>query len=215
MSTNTIVSIFGRKGSGKSRLALEVMREHRRVVVLDYLGEYGTAQGFTVHEGLAASVKALARWAGKSRFALSLRVDEVFEARALLEVCWEMRGYLLVLEEASWLCSPSQLPRELSKFVRMGRHREISQLYVAQRPAMVHRDVTSQSDVIVSFQQHEARDIKFLEASTLGAQAEHVRTLPRFAIVAAAANGEESTFPAAVRRRLAKSPKQKAVDADR
>lgn len=213
-STNTIGSLFGRKGCGKSTLALEIMREHPRVLVIDYLGEYGTGKGFTVHEGFVSSVNALSRWAGRKRFALSLRVDEVHEALALLEVAWEMRGYLLVIEEASWLCSPSQLPRELSKFVRMGRHREISQLYVAQRPAMVHRDVTSQSDFIVSFQQHEARDIKFLEASTLGAQAEHVRTLPRFAIVAAAANGEESTFPKAVRRRLAKSPKQKAVDTD-
>lgn len=204
MSANLIVSVFGRKGSGKSTLARQIMAEHRRVVVIDYLGEYGEGQGFTVHEGLEASVHALVRWQGKGRFALSLRVDDKDDALRVLEVAWAMRGYMLVIEEASWLCSPSHLPVELSKFVRMGRHREISQLYVAQRPAMVHRDVTSQSDVIVSFQQHEARDIKFLEASTLGARAREVRDLPRFAIIAASASGDESTFPKAVRKRLTK-----------
>lgn len=205
---NTIASVFGRKGSGKSTLVLEITREFRRVLVLDYLGEYGAAEGFTVCEGFEACVNALVRWAHRPRFALSLRVDEVHEALALLTVAWEIEGgFLLVVEESSWLCSPSSLPRELAKFVRMGRHREVSQLYVAQRPAMVHRDVTSQSDVIVSFQQHEKRDIAFLEASILGERANDVRTLAPFAIIA---GGVEAKYPSAVRKRLKRQSKQTA-----
>jgi len=212
VSQNTIGTVVGRKGCGKTTLVLEIMREHKRVAVLDYLGEYDARHGFTVHEGLAASVTALARWAGKPRFALSLRVDEQHEALAVLKVAWEMRAFLLVIEEASWLCSPSYLPRELAKLVRMGRHREISQLYVAQRPAMVHRDVTSQSDWIVSFQQHETRDVKFLEASLLGEQAEKVRTLEQYEIIAATAAGTPATLPAAVRARLNKAARRKEID---
>jgi len=212
VSSNTIGSIFGRKGSGKSTLVGEITRDHRRVIVIDYLGEYDARRGFTVHEGFSASATALARWNKKPRFALSLRVDEVHHALMLLEIIWEMRGVLLVVEESSWLCTPSNLPLELRRLVRMGRHREISQLYVAQRPAMVHRDVTSQSDWIVSFQQHEARDLKFLEESLLGERAEQVRTLGQYEILAGTASGQASQLPAAVRARLKKTDRAKGID---
>jgi len=212
VSHNTIGSLFGRKGSGKSTLVGEITRDFRRVIVIDYLGEYDARRGFTVHEGFTASATALVRWNPKPRFALSLRVDEVHHALMLLEIVWEMRNVLLVVEESSWLCTPSNLPQELRRLVRMGRHREISQLYVAQRPAMVHRDVTSQSDWIVSFQQHEARDIHFLEESLLGEQAEKVRELGQYEIIAGTASGSPAQLPAAVRARLRSSDRAKGVD---
>jgi len=201
---NTIVFLTGRKGCGKSTLLVEIMREHKRVLILDYLGEHGPKIGATVHNGLVDCVRAVERWSAKPRFCLSLRVTEETDALDLLSIVKHMRRVLLVVEEASWLCSPSHLPSELKELVRFGRHHEISQVYVAQRPAMVHRDITSQADVIVSFQQHEARDIAYLSSSVLAGRAEQVRHLPRFAVIAGTAEGEESKIPAAVTRRLAK-----------
>lgn len=202
---NLIVTVLGRKGCGKSTLVREITREHRRVVILDYLGEYGSNVGARVHEGLRASVAALVRWHRAPRFCLSLRIEDYDDALDLLEVAYESRDYLLVIEEASWLCTASHMPRELARFVRFGRHRGISQLYVAQRPSMVHRDVTSQSDVIVSFNQHEERDIAYL-AGILGRDADRLRELPPYHIVA---GPTPDRFPAAVRARLKAAPKNR------
>lgn len=201
---NTIVFVTGRKGCGKSTLVRELMREHDRVVVLDYIGEYGPECGATVHRGAIACARALERWHDRPRFCLSLRVTEERDALELLEIVAKMRGILLVVEESSWLCAPGRLPRELAYLVRMGRHQEISQLYVAQRPAMVHRDVTSQADVIVSFQQHGERDVAYLEGTVLADRAAHVRELKPFEIIAGVAPGEDAKLPACVRARLAK-----------
>lgn len=206
---NLIVTVLGRKGSGKSTLVGEITREHRRVVILDYLGEYGANVGARVHEGRRSSIAALVRWNRQARFCLSLRVEDYDDALDVLEVAYEMRGYLLVVEEASWLCTASHMPRELARFVRFGRHRGISQLYVAQRPSMLHRDVTSQSDVIVSFNQHEERDVAYL-AGILGDSADRLRELPPYAIIA---GPTPDRFPAAVRKRLRTSPKNR-VDTD-
>lgn len=205
--SNTIVFVTGRKGCGKSTLVRELMREHPRVVVIDYLGEYGPECGATVHKGIVPCVRALDRWHEKPRFCLSLRVTEERDALDVLGIVRKMRSVMLVVEEASWLCSPGRLPLELRELVRFGRHQEISQLYVAQRPAMVHRDVTSQADVIVSFQQHGERDIAYLEGSVLANRAELVRSLRPFEIVVGVAEGEESKIPACVRSRLAKQRK--------
>lgn len=205
---NTITFVTGRKGCGKSTLVREVMREHARVVVLDYIGEYGPECGATVHRGILACARALERWDPKPRYCLSLRVTEERDALDLLGIVRKMRSVLLVVEEASWLCSPGRLPLELRELVRFGRHQEISQLYVAQRPAMVHRDVTSQADVIVSFQQHGERDVAYLEGSVLADRAELVRALRPFEIVVGVAEGEQAKIPKCVRERLARQRKQ-------
>lgn len=207
---NTIAFVTGRKGCGKSTLVRELMSEHARVVVLDYLGEYGPECGATVHRGVIACARALERWAARPRFCLSLRVTEERDALDLLGIIEKLRAVLVVVEEASWLCSPGQLPRELRALVRFGRHRELSQVYVAQRPAMVHRDVTSQADVIVSFQQHGERDIAYLEGTVLADRAAQVRQLRPFEIVAGVAPGEEHKLPACVRARIAKQ--RRALD---
>lgn len=208
---NTITFVTGRKGCGKSTLVRDLLREHPRVVVLDYLGEYGAECGATIHDGIVASVRALDRWHTRPRFCLSLRVTDERDALDLLGVARRMRSFLLVVEEASWICSPGRLPLELREIVRFGRHQEISQLYVAQRPAMVHRDVTSQADVIVSFQQHGERDIAYLEGSVLADRAALVRALRPFEIVVGVAEGEEAKVPACVRSRVAKQ-RQIALD---
>jgi hypothetical protein len=208
---NLIVTVLGRKGCGKSTLVREITREWKRVVILDYLGEYGSGIGATVHEGLRASVAALVHWSPRPRFCCSLRVDDLDDALDVLEVAGAMRDYLLVVEEASWICSASHIPSQVARLVRYGRHHGISQLYVAQRPTMVHRDVTSQSDVIVSFQQHEQRDVAYL-SSILGADADRLPQLPQFAIVA---GPTPARFPAAVRRRLKATPVKRALDSER
>lgn len=198
MSQNAIGTILGPKGSGKSWLVREIILEHPRVVILDFVGEYGSNVQADECWGFRDCVEAL-RWASRARsFRLSLRDLTDEDREELLELIFELHDQLLVVEEASTLCSPSKIPWGLKRILAIGRHRKIDQLYVAQRPALINRLVTSMSDYTVAFRQQEEIDVKYLVGCYGDAMA-GVAELPEYAI---AFGGKLDKAPRAVRRRL-------------
>jgi DNA helicase HerA-like ATPase len=192
VADNSILSVFGVKGSGKSTLVREIVAEHDRVIAIDTIGEY--TDGFRIVEGLDACLDALDWAEGQERFKLSLRCGDPEDMLDLIGVSYEFPRTLVVVEETSFYCSPSQLPEELSKLVRYGRHREIDQIYVARRPSEIHRDLTAQSDVIVTFRHREPRDLDYL-ARMSGQDVSQVASLPDWGI---AAWGDPRKMPLAV-----------------
>lgn len=201
MSDNSITCVFGRKGSGKTTLVQEIIREFPRVFVIDSLAEYD--KGFSVVDGKRSSIEAMrdtmeeADLFGRShrpRFRLSLRVLDVLENLELMDYAFEFPGTLIVVEETSLYTKSHFLPTEIAKLVRYGRHRSIDQIYVARRPSEVSRDLTAQADLIVSFQQQEPRDIKYLR-DVAGEEAEQVKHLPKYKPMAF---GDLSKMPLAV-----------------
>jgi len=200
---NTIVALVGRKGSGKSTLVGEIIREFDRVLIVDRMFEYGPQLGVTVVRGHAGAVAAVLEASRRRRFRYSLRGLEDDEVLDVLEGVGTLREVLVVVEEASAYMKSQQIPWEIAHLVRMGRHQGISQLYVAQRPSMLHLDVISQADVIVSFQQHARRDVETL-VGHLGDFAEVVRELPRYELIAGGPAGWEEKAPLAVLARVGK-----------
>ena len=200
---NFVASIFGQRGAGKTTLAQKIAREYSRVIYLDLLGQYG---GDKVY-----SVEGFCQWAEAKHedetFEVSIRLDDTDDYLQVLHVAYEIVDYLLVAEETSYFCSPAGMPRELSKIVRYGRHRKISQLYLARRPSELHRDLTAQSDVIVSFYQHEPRDIAYLAACGVE-NAERVRHLRQFKC---AAFGRIETAPLAIIEAMERSGEQQSL----
>jgi hypothetical protein len=195
---NTIVSVFGRKGSGKTTLVGEIAEDHRRVFAFDSMGEYGEERGFVVCYGLADCARAMVEAARAPLFRLSLRVDRTEDFLKLLRIAYEVPDSLLIVEETSLYCSPSRLPDDLSRLVRYGRHRRLNIVFVARRPSEIHRELTAQSDVIVTFRQHEPRDVDYLK-SFIGPRVEHVSRLPEYHVLAF---GDAEKFPVAVLDRL-------------
>jgi len=190
---------MGRKGSGKTTLAIEIMREYPRVFALDMMGDYGAA-GFEVHWGLSDSIRAMEQACsgeGRRRFRLALQVVEKEDMLSVLDMAWECPDTLMVIEETSFVCSPQSLPRELSRLVRFGRHRQISQLYITRRAAELPRDLTAQSDLLVTFQQKEPRDLQYLQS--YGFDTRVVAGLPPYQITTF---GELDKAPLAVLSRL-------------
>jgi DNA helicase HerA-like ATPase len=195
---NTITSIFGRKGSGKSTLVGQITSDHRRVFVFDSMGEYDETRGFVVCYGLAECARAMVELRRSPLFRLSLRVDRVEDFLKLLRIAYEIPDTLLVIEETSLYCSPSRLPDDLSRLVRYGRHRKLNIVFVARRPSEIHRELTAQSDVIVTFRQHEPRDVDYLK-SFIGPRVENVSRLPEYHVLAF---GDREKIPVAVIERL-------------
>lgn len=208
-SENQIVSLFGTKGSGKSTLARGIAEGYSRVIVCDMLGEYDMdLTACSVDEAmshLVAQEKA-------SAFSLSIRLSELEDYLDVLELAYELTDTLVVLEEASFLCSASNFPPELSKLVRYGRHRRISQLYISRRPAEVARDVTAQSDLLVTFRQREPRDLDYLYSCAPAARMSrrefgaYVEGLPEYRC--AVFGDRESAPPAVVEAMWRKMPSQ-------
>jgi len=185
LSQNLIITILGRKGSGKSTLTRELIAERPRVIILDAVGEYPDEQGYPpkteVVWGIDDCLNALEETEDRDKFRLSLRCYQREEDLDLLDACFETKDCLVVVEETWRLCTPYEIPDPLSKLVRFGRHHRIDQIYVSQRGSSIHRDLTAQSDLIVSFQQHEPRDVMYLRS--LGDANESVRTLPPFKVI--------------------------------
>jgi len=195
---NTITSVFGRKGSGKTTLVAEISEDFRRVYAFDSMGEYDETRGFEVCYGLAECARRMVEAARLPLFRLSLRVDRTEDFLKLLRIAYEVPDSLLVVEETSLYCSPSKLPDDLSRLVRYGRHRKLNIVFVARRPSEIHRELTAQSDVIVTFRQHEPRDVDYLK-SFIGPRVEGVSRLPEYHVLAF---GDIEKIPVAVIERL-------------
>lgn len=191
---NTIIFVAGRKGSGKTTLVRAIADESPRVFLLDTLGTEGEPD-FRIVNGLHDCVDAIVRAADEPRFRISLRCPSTDDLLSLVPVIETVPDCLLIVDEASFYCSPNYLPDELSSVLRYGRHNRISQIYVARRPSEIHREVSAAADLVVTFQHHEPRDLAYFRA--LGGEefSEKVRALPRFR---AAVIGDLEKAPLAV-----------------
>lgn len=200
---NVVISVFGKKGSGKSTLVKEIVDESPRVIVFDTMGEYDSKRDKPI-TNCEAALMELARIQNERRFRVILHLEEDEDTFAAMRVAFDVgkpgkHNTLLVVEETSFYCSPSYLPPELARFVRYGRHRGIDQIYVSRRPAEIHRDLTAQSDLVVSFKQHEPADVDYLR-KIMGPEADQLPHLKKYAILV---SGEIDLAPLPVLERVA------------
>lgn len=109
------------------------------------------------------------RWV-KPNFKISYqpRDGKIFKAVDLIQV---LGNCSLIFEEIH--LAKKSYQDALYKVFTLGRHKNLSVVGTAQRPARVHRDLTAQSDLIVSLRQTEPNDLKYLrEYSSLESEEE-------------------------------------------
>lgn len=188
--------ILGKPGYGKSHLVKtyiipQLVKSRKPVFILDCLNEYQD------HSDVTVSGSALPRFlhdAAEKGVDLSGRrvrvlVDSEESARfGMLAIRIWARPASIIIEEADRYGNPSKMSPVLSDWVNYGRHWGADIVMIARRAASINRSMTAAADVIISFCQHETRDIEALRGYTDAA--EMLRTLPKRDFLTIAADSD-------------------------
>lgn len=175
---NKIIGLVGRKGSGKSTMAARIMKRAPRLFVFDTMGEHSWVPN-TFHDVDEAD-RFLAWGDTQEAFAGRYVPEDDLEAdfAELATLAYEQGDMQFAVEEIPLLCSAGYLSPELGKVVRLGRHKDLSLLWTAQRAAEVSRTLTAMTDVFVLFSATEPRDLQAI-ADRCGTEiADRVARLP-------------------------------------
>lgn len=195
---NLVITLLGMKGSGKSTLLRELVREWKRVVIIDSMAEHDDLPGAIVREGPEACTTAIIAYKKVPKFLIDCILDDPEDVNTVLAVAFEIPGLLICIDEASYWCNPYFIPPEISKLIRYGRKREIDLIFVARRPSEIHRDLTAQSDLLVTFKQTEPTDLAYLRAR-MGPDGDKAAHLAEFHVLVA---GDVERIPLPVLQRM-------------
>lgn len=156
-----VVAVFGRRGTGKTTLAMRLVRPAARVVVFDPIGEWAMLPEFVGARDLASVRRTLAAlW--RSGFHLAYVppcLDPPAELAALANLLWRCgdvtppRPLTLVVDEAQASLPVHRGLRHAatSRLVFQGRHRALGLLTICQRPASLSADVRGQLSELYCF----------------------------------------------------------------
>lgn len=156
---NEIGAIFGRKGTGKTTLARHLVKNVRRVLILDPLREYDGGCVIDDPVSLADYWNAVKEYPD---FEIDFRPSSDRDVDAFFNVCYWSRNTWVFVDEIDRVCSPNRCQHRLRWLFNYGRHRAISLVGLARRPASVHRDFTAACDWLVAHQTSEPRDLQYL-----------------------------------------------------
>lgn len=194
---NLIVTGYGPKGSGKSKLLSDLwVRPAPRVLTLDQTGEASrTYPDATVStRGLKDTLDALRVCARLGTWHVLAALNDKDVAPLFDRLVPEfgadrpsladaLGGLAVECGEVDMIAPNAGCPPEVLSAWRRGRHVGLSLLCATQRPASCARDVSAQADVLFSFQTSETRDVRFIADMLSPEVGEIVRRLPRYHFV--------------------------------
>lgn len=164
-----IVGVFGKAGSGKSHLIQSLMNDlPRPVFVLDTQNEFDEGLQFE-EAGVLLDYLVQGQKNASGIYVLKATADEDFDLFFRILATGQDPA-TLVIDEADLFCTPYNINEDFNRIIKYGRHWNQHILYAARRPAEVNRNLTAQSDCLISFKQTEPRDVAALKKSFSGAE---------------------------------------------
>lgn len=162
-----IGSVFGMQGAGKTSF---VKREiipfcPRPVFILDTLNEYFDG---LIFYSMYALKDHLVRFNMNLQGVHILKVDNDEDAEAFFRLFTLVKEpCTIVIEESDKFMGSAHydINEDIKNVINYGRHWGQNLIFIARRPARLNKDVTSQSNFIVSFKQTESRDVNSLRQS--------------------------------------------------
>lgn len=194
MNDREVILITGKTGSGKSVLFRQLIQEKERFVIFDTLSEYRRPdQPFPAL--FINGIKELAEYLSKNyrkpfrivfdppdpEQKITLKTGAVFTTfeLACMVIYEGVKDVTFGIEEIANYVFPGYAPPYLRKIVRFGRHSSISLYATTQRPPEIPPIIRAQITKLISFRQHEPRDLEWLK-QLIGNEALSLNTLDRF-----------------------------------
>ena len=158
---NYIMTVYGKKGSGKSYFVENFIKNLNRLIVWD------TMRIFDNNFTLVYSLKQLNRIFKKIKsnelitFRLSLRLNKNYFDdinRFLLN----LKNITYVVDELQVFVSALKIPEYLNTLITESRHFETNLIFITQRPVFIPRIILANADYIVSFEINLKSDLDVL-----------------------------------------------------
>ncbi len=164
--------VFGIRGCGKTVKVRNLIKDVRRLIVVDTTGE-DYYDGVSFHSLSELKKFWLTVYSGDFRLIYKPPGDEneikedVGEICRLCEAC---QNLTLVIEELNLIFDDNRPPTEFNRMLLAGRKAGIDLIGVAQRPFGFGRKFTSQAKEFYVFYSREPGDVRFFKQS-LGSEA--------------------------------------------
>ena len=158
---NYIMTVYGKKGSGKSYFVENFIKNLNRLIVWD------TMRIFDNNFTIVYSLKQLNRIFKKIKsnelitFRLSLRLNKNYFDdinRFLLN----LKNITYVIDELQVFVSALKIPEYLNTLITESRHFETNLIFITQRPVFIPRIILANADYIVSFEINLKTDLDVL-----------------------------------------------------
>jgi len=164
--------VFGIRGSGKTVKVRNLIKDTRRLLVVDSKGN-DYFDGVSFHS--LAELKSFWLKVYSGDFRLIYKppgddaevIEDIAEMCTLCEACQNMT---LVIEELNIIFDKTRPPTEFNKMIFSGREPGIEFIGVAQRPFGFGRKFTSQAKEFYVFYNREPGDVRFFKQN-LGSEA--------------------------------------------
>lgn len=154
---NNIISIFGRKGSGKSILLKSAVKNCRRLLLIDPMSEYNN--GYVTYD-----LNDMLNKIEREYFRIIFRPLSEDDYNNAIYAALAVKNMTLAIDEIDLYCNSYYMSEPLRYCIQYGRHFNISIIAVSRQPNRVRGDITSQSDFILSFETHGYNDKKYLQS---------------------------------------------------
>ena len=158
-SKSKIYIILGIKGTGKTYFVkTSLIHELQKpIFILDPLFEYpGELLNFKEFISLCKNKNF-------KKNIYNLMFENDYEELKFFELIFYVGNCSIIIEEADIYQSPQWIEPEISNLIKRGRHKNISLVFITRRPRELNRIVSSQADIIYTFQQREPGDLEWLK----------------------------------------------------
>lgn len=155
MRSNKIISIFGRKGTGKSVLVKAVTKDCRRLLLIDPMSEYETGKVTYDYDEVLTEIL-------KPEFRIVYRPLDNEQLDGCLYGCLIAQNMTLAVDEVDNYTNSYYLSEPLRQIIHYGRHYNISSILASRQPNRIRNDITSQSDHILCFQAQGHHTVAYL-----------------------------------------------------
>lgn len=160
---NRLIACAGRKGSGKSTKAREILQQCPRVFIFDTAGDHAWTPDTleTVDQSILYLLETPKYGTFQARYVPESDDEEETEFTEICATVYDQGNLMFGIEEVVMIpgMSPGQSPKKFRRICRLGRHRNVDMLYTTQRLGECPRLLTSATDIFILFAHTEPLDL--------------------------------------------------------